>query len=201
MGAHTPSRPGPATSTGPGPVFGMLALMWAVFVGEVLAPVDLTRWGLRAHDVHAWYGIATMPFLHAGLAHIVGNSLPFLVLGIFVCWHGHRAFWRVIACGMVCSGLSAWLLSPPGTIVVGASGLEFALFTFLVARPLLPRHGSWRRTLADVVVALAVIAVYGSAMLAGVLAAGPSVSWQGHLGGAVGGLVAAAGTSRRGEDA
>lgn len=199
MSPRTPSRPG-VTATGPGPVFAMLALMWGVFVAEIVWPEDLTHYGLRAHDIHAWYGILTMPFLHAGLAHIVGNSLPFLVLGIFVCWHGHRAFWRVIAWGMVGSGVFAWLLTPAGTTVIGASGLVFALFAFLVARPLLPGHSSWRRVLADVLVALAVILVYGSAMVAGILAAGPSVSWQGHLGGALGGLVAAVGSARAGEE-
>lgn len=200
MTAQTPATRFRADPTGPGPVFAMLAAMWAVFVAEVVLPVDLTRWGLRAHDIHAWYGILTMPFLHVGLAHIVGNSLPFLVLGIFVCWHGHRTFWRVIGWAMVLGGVFAWLFTPAGTVVVGASGLVFALFAFLVARPLLPGHSSWKRVLADVLVALAVIVVYGGAMVSGILAAGPSVSWQGHLGGALGGVVAAWSTSRSRDD-
>ncbi len=185
---------------GPGPVLTLLALMWAVFACEVFLPGNWTRYGLVAGDPHAWYGVVTAPLLHASLAHIVGNSVPLLVLGTLVCLHGHRAFWQVIAWSAVLGAAVAWLLTPAGTVIVGASGLVFGLFTYLVVRAVSPGTGSWRHRLVDILVAALVVSVYGSAMLAGILDAGPSVSWQMHLGGAAGGAVAAltgAGTGRR----
>jgi len=185
---------------GPAPVLGLLALMWAVFACEVFLPGDWVSYGLVARDPHAWYGVVTAPLLHASLSHIVGNSVPMLVLGILVCVHGHRAFWQVIAWSAVLGAAVAWLLTPAGTVIVGASGLVFGLFAYLVVRAFVPGTGSWTRRLADVAVAAVVVSVYGGVMVAGIVNAGPSVSWQMHLGGALGGALAAlsgAGNERR----
>lgn len=176
---------------GPAPVLGLLALMWAVFACEVFLPGDWVSHGLVARDPHAWYGVVTAPLLHASLSHIVGNSVPMLVLGILVCVHGHRAFWQVIAWSAVLGAAVAWLLTPAGTVIVGASGLVFGLFAYLVVRAFVPGTGRWTRRLADVAVAAVVVSVYGGVMVAGIVNAGPSVSWQMHLGGALGGSLAA----------
>lgn len=184
-------HPRVSTRRGPAPVLALLGLMWAVFAVQILTPGDLIRYGLVAHDPHSWYGVVTAPLLHASVSHIVGNSVPLLVLGTLVCLHGHRAFWQVIAWAAVTGAVAAWLLTPAGSVVVGASGLVFGLFAYLVVRAFVPGTGTWTRRLGDVVVAALVISVYGGAMLAGIVNAGPSVSWQMHLGGALGGALAA----------
>ncbi|MDN6795282.1 MAG: rhomboid family intramembrane serine protease [Propionibacterium sp.] len=188
-----PSKPrsGRDEARGPAPVLGLLAAMWIVFACEVFVPGDWVSHGLVARDPHAWYGVVTAPLLHASLSHIVGNSAPMLVLGILVCMHGHRAFWQVIAWSAVLGAGVAWVLTPAGTVIVGASGLVFGLFAYLVVRAVVPGTGSWRRRVVDVVVAAGVVSLYGGVMVAGILNAGPSVSWQMHLGGALGGALAA----------
>ncbi|WP_415134654.1 rhomboid family intramembrane serine protease [Microbacterium sp.] len=89
----------------------------------------------------------------------------------------------------VIGGLGTWIVNAPGTLTVGASGLVFGYFGYLVMRVFAPGRVAHRILYA--VVALVVIGVYGGSMLAGVFAAAAGVSWQGHLFGAIGGGAAA----------
>ena len=177
--------------SGASPVILMLALMWAVFALEHLLPLDWTRLGVIARDPASWYTAITAPFIHVSLAHIIGNSIPFAALGWLVARHGPRALGVVVACSMVMGWAGAWLLAPAGTVVVGASGLVFGFFTYLVVSAVVPGTQSLGRALMDFFIAAAVIIIYGAAIWRGILHAGPSVSWQMHLGGAIGGVGAA----------
>ena len=85
---------------------------------------------------------------------------------------------------VVVGGLGTWLTAPSNTVVIGASGLVFGFATYLVAR------GSYTRTPWHIVGGLIVIVVYGSTLATGLVPT-PGISWQGHLFGAVGGVVAA----------
>jgi len=170
----------------------MLALMWTVFLLEgTLRGVDWMAFGLVAGDVDHWWGVFTAPFVHAGLAHIVGNTVSFAVLGGLVALRSHREFWIATAWAMIGGGVVAWVLTPPGTVIVGASGLVFGYFAFIVVRAVVPGGRTVWGAVRDLLVAVVVVVLYGGAMASGILAAGASVSWQMHLGGAIGGAVAA----------
>ncbi|MCI1640957.1 MAG: rhomboid family intramembrane serine protease [Actinomyces sp.] len=187
-----PARTSRRGAAGPAPVVAMLALIWAVFVAETVVPgVDLVSFGLIAGDPDRWWGVFTAPFLHAGLAHIVGNTMSFVVLGTLVALRSHREFYAVTVWAMIGGGALAWVLTPAGTVVVGASGLVFGYFSDIVVGALIPGGRTLGIAVRDVLIAVVVVAVYGAAMAQGILAAGPSVSWQMHLGGALGGAVAA----------
>ncbi|MFC6359459.1 rhomboid family intramembrane serine protease [Luteococcus peritonei] len=158
--------------------------MWLLEVLDTLSGHALDRLGLRSWQLDDLWGVFTAPWLHLGWQHLANNSVPLLVLGFLVALAGVRR-WVVTALVVVlCSGLAAWLLSPPGTLTLGASGLVFGFLTYLLVR------GWWTRDWRQVLVGLVVLVVYGS-VLWGVLPTGPSISWQGHLGGAVGGVLAA----------
>ena len=94
-----------------------------------------------------------------------------------------RALWATVVI-VVVSGLFAWLLSPPHTVTIGASGLIFGWLTYLLVRGFLTRNG------AQIAISIGVVVLYGG-VLWGVLPTQPGVSWQAHLGGAVGGVLAA----------
>ena len=81
-------------------------------------------------------------------------------------------------------GLGTWLVAPSSTLHLGASILVFGYAAYLIAR------GLFDRRFASLAVGVAVAFVYGSALLVG-LVPRPGISWQGHLFGALGGLVAA----------
>lgn len=107
-----------------------------------------------------------------------------MILGMLALMTGWSAFVVSTVGSVAVSGLLVWLIAPTGTVTAGASGLIFGWFTFLLA------YGFWSRRWVPLLIAAGTLIVYGS-MLWGVLPSGSGVSWQAHLGGAAGGLVAA----------
>src|SRR3954451_2190135 len=167
-------------------VAGLVAVMWVVeVIDQVFSGADLDQYGIRPHDApDGLIGIATAPFLHAGFGHLIGNTIPFLVLGAMIALSGLA---RVVSATLIIAlvgGLGVWLFAPTGTDHIGASGVVFGYAAYLIAR------GVFSRNLLHLGAGLFVIAVYGSTLLFG-LAPRDGISWQGHLFGAVGGVVAA----------
>lgn len=172
-----------------GAPIALLAIMWAVQLADSILPGSFSGFGIRSWDPSGLLGVVFAPLLHASWAHLIGNSAPFLVLGCLVAAEGARRFWAVTGIIAVIGGIGTWAVNTPGTLTVGASGLVFGYFGYLVARVL--ALGRVAHRILYAVVALLVIGAYGAAMLAGVFAAGAGVSWQGHLFGAIGGGLAA----------
>lgn len=167
----------------------LLALMWAIQLADAVLPGSFTGFGLRSWDFTSLGGLILGPLLHANWAHLIGNSLPFLVLGCLVAVEGARRFWIVTAVVVLVGGAGTWLVNAPGTLTVGASVLVFGYFGYVVFRVFAPGRVAHR--IAYAIVALIVIGLYGSVMLAGVFGAAQGVSWQAHLFGAIGGALAA----------
>lgn len=165
-------------------VGGMLALMWGLEAVDVVTFNSLDSLGIEPRQFSGLAGILIAPFLHFGWAHLISNSAPFLVLGVLVFISGVKDFVWTTVVVVLCSGLTAWLLSPPGSITAGASGVVFGWLAYLLIR------GVFTRSLTQIAVAVVVFMLYGS-VLWGVLPGVPGVSWQGHLGGAAGGCLAA----------
>lgn len=172
-----------------GAPIALLAVMWAVQLADSILPWSFSGFGIRSWDPAGLLGILFAPLLHASWPHLIGNSVPFLVLGCLVAAEGARRFWAVTSVIVVIGGVGTWVVNAPGTLTVGASGLVFGYFGYLVARVFAPERVAHRVLYA--IVALVVISVYGATMLTGVFAAGSGVSWQGHLFGAIGGGLAA----------
>jgi membrane associated rhomboid family serine protease len=171
-------------------MIALLAGLWALELVDQLSGNALDSFGIHARELDGLPEIATAPFLHYGWDHLISNSMPFLVLGFLVLLGGLARWLISSAISIVSSGLAAWLLSPADTVILGASGLIFGWLTYLLAR------GLYSRKAGQVVVSLVVLVVYGS-LIWGVLPSAAGVSWQAHLGGAVGGLIAARVLHRR----
>ncbi|GAB3989576.1 rhomboid family intramembrane serine protease [Actinoallomurus acanthiterrae] len=175
-----------------GAVFITVALLgacWAVEVANYGG--DLTRqYGIQPHNVHALWHIFTAPFLHANLDHIVANSVPLAIFGFLTALRGLGRFIAVSVITIVVSGLGVWFLSPSNVVTVGASGLIFGYFGYLLAR------GFFERRVLDILLGVAIALVYGT-MIFGVLPGQPGISWQAHLFGLIGGVVAARLTRQR----
>jgi membrane associated rhomboid family serine protease len=161
----------------------MTALMWVLEVVDV-AGGNLDANGIHPRDVDTLPDIAFAPFLHAGWGHLIGNTVPFLLLGGAIALSGLARTAAVTAIVALVGGLGTWLIGPADTNHIGASGLVFGFAAYLIAR------GVFSRRLLHLVAGLAVIAVYGATLLFGFIPH-PGISWQGHLFGAVGGVVAA----------
>jgi membrane associated rhomboid family serine protease len=130
------------------------------------------------------------PFLHDGFLHLLSNTVPFAVMGALIALSGAARVLAVTAIVGLVSGIGTWLLGGDGTIHIGASGIVFGYATYLMARGLLSRRP------AQVGVGLAVALLWGTAFLGGLLPS-PGISWQAHVFGAVGGVVAARALDRR----
>ncbi|MFC7622998.1 rhomboid family intramembrane serine protease [Microlunatus sp. GCM10028923] len=181
----SPVRAGAATAVRSAVVMGgLLALLWILEGFDSLIGGRLDGYGIHAQELDGLPGIFTAPLLHAGWAHLISNSVPFFVLGLLVLLGGlARWIWSSLI-AIISSGLTAWLLTPANTVIIGASGLIFGWLTYLLAR------GVWSRKPGQVVIAVAVLLFYGS-LIVGVLPGAAGVSWQAHLGGAIGGVLAA----------
>jgi membrane associated rhomboid family serine protease len=181
-------RPGSSLALGL-PVVGLLAIMWLSEFVDQTTPLDLDYYGIRPRTLGGLLGIPLAPLLHGSFAHLVANAGAFLILGLAIAYTTRR-FWTVTIAVTLIGGLAVWLLGDPGTVTIGASGVVYGYGAFLVA------WGLFTRRLLAVVVAVAVVLVYGG-LVWGVLPSNPMVSWQGHLFGAVAGVVTARWLSRR----
>ena len=162
----------------------LIAVLYAVEFADQLTPAtSLDDNGIVPRAVDGLDGIVWAPLLHAGWAHLISNTLPLLVLGWLVLANGARQFIAVTATVWIVGGLGTWLIGAPPTHV-GASGIAFGWMVFLLVR------GFFLGSVGQILVA-AVLFFYWGGMLWGVLPRQPGISWEGHLCGALGGLLAA----------
>ena len=165
-------------------VGGILAVMWALELLDAVTLNALDSFGIQPRQLSELPNILWAPLLHFGWPHLISNSVPFLVLGVLTYLSGTGRFVATTLISAIVSGLTAWLLAPPGSITAGASGVIFGYLTYLLVR------GFYTRSVGQILLAVVVFAIYGTVLL-GVLPGTPGVSWQGHLGGAVGGVLSA----------
>lgn len=165
-------------------VAAMAALMWVLEIADQVGGTDLDRYGIRPRDADGLLGIGAAPFLHAGLGHLAGNTVPFLVLGAVIALSGLARVVAVTAIVGLVGGAGTWLVAPAGSDTIGASGLIFGYATYLIARALFSRN------LVHLAAGAVVLAIYGATLLLALVPT-PGVSWQGHLFGGAGGVVAA----------
>jgi membrane associated rhomboid family serine protease len=171
-------------------VVAMVALMWLTEVVDQIGLGDLDNYGIHPRDVDGLPEILAAPFLHAGFGHLVSNTVPFLVMGAAIAFAGLVRVALVTLVVALVSGLGTWLIASPDSVHLGASGVVFGYAAYLVARGLLSRR------LVELAVGALVVGVWGLGMLQGLLPQ-ERISWQAHLFGAVGGVLAAALFARR----
>jgi membrane associated rhomboid family serine protease len=162
-------------------VLGILAVLWII---QVINNADGYRlsidYGIEPHQVSSLPYIFTAPLLHWSWAHIEGNSVPLLVLGFLAAFRGIPKFLGVTAVVVLSSGLFVWLTSPVNADTVGASGVIFGWFGYVVVR------GFFDHKRVDIVIGILIGINYIS--LFSLLFPAPHLSYEGHIGGLVGGL-------------
>jgi membrane associated rhomboid family serine protease len=163
---------------------GIVGLMWLLEVVNTLDSNRLDSDGILARSVGHLWGIFTAPFLHVSFQHLISNTVPFVFMGVIIALHGARRLALVTLIVLVVGGLGTWLIAPSHSVTVGASGLVFGYATYLLVR------GLFDRSALEVLVGILVGVVWGGALISSVV---PhyGISWQGHVCGAIGGVVAA----------
>jgi membrane associated rhomboid family serine protease len=163
---------------------GLVGLMWLSEIIDTALHGGLDQYGIIARNPQGLVGIITAPFLHMGFGHLISNTLPLVTLGALIAVSGAKRLFAVTAIITVIGGFGTWLISPPNTITIGASGLVFGYAAYLITR------GLFNRRLGQVLIGVVVVLVWGSALLGGLLPQ-DGISWQGHLFGGIAGVLAA----------
>ncbi|AQA04297.1 rhomboid family intramembrane serine protease [Mycobacterium sp. MS1601] len=178
----------PGWVVGGATVVSFVVLLYVIEIFDQLSGHSLDRNGIRPLESDGLKGIIFAPLLHADWAHLVANTVPALVLGFLVSLAGMSRFIWATAIIWILGGIGTWLIGDLGsqyeTNHIGASGLIFGWLTFLLV------FGFFVRSAVQITIGIVVLFVYGG-ILWGVLPGTFGVSWQGHLCGAVAGVVAA----------
>jgi membrane associated rhomboid family serine protease len=167
--------------------FLMVGFIVVIWVLQIVNWADSYRldvsYGILPHDLARLPEIFTAPFLHFSWDHIEGNSGPLFVFGLLAAYRGVTRFLGVTLLVAVTSGLAVWLFQGSDELTVGASGLIFGYFGYVLARGVIDRN------LIDALAAV-VMALSYAYILTVAIPGAHGVSWIGHLGGLVGGLAA-----------
>jgi membrane associated rhomboid family serine protease len=163
---------------------GLVGLMWLSEIVDTATHGALDQYGIISREPRGLIGILTAPFLHLGFGHLISNTLPLVTLGALIAVSGAARLFAVTAIVTVIGGFGTWLISPPNTITIGASGLVFGYASYLIIR------GLFNRRLGQVLLGIVVVMVWGSALFSGLLPQ-DGISWQGHLCGGIAGVLAA----------
>ncbi|MBT6273232.1 MAG: rhomboid family intramembrane serine protease [Chromatiales bacterium] len=150
------------------PVLVLVAIIWVVEVVNWVLGHSLNGLGIGPRSITGLTGLVTAPFLHAGPWHALSNTFPLLVFGYLLSVRSVERFIRVSLYITVLGGAAVWLFGR-GAVHVGASGLVFGLFGYLLA-------AAWyERSPAAIGSAVVVVLLYGGLVWGLVPSAGVSV--------------------------
>ncbi len=173
-------------------LLALIVIIWIIEIINIFLQHQLNHYGIVPRTIPGLRGILFSPFLHGGMGHVISNTLPLLILGGLVALRGQTNFIGVTGFIIFAGGLGLWAIGRPwpwddaqSLVHVGASGLVFGYFGYLVAR------GWYERSLLSILVAAVVIFMFGSGMLFGLLPTTTYVSWEGHLSGLLAGALIA----------
>jgi len=190
-GALLPARVKPAVIT----VTSLGVLITIVqILNSLWSPAyTLTReFGLQSRSLHGLIGVLTAPLLHGSWAHLLSNIVPLLIFGFLIMLGSVRQFVAVTVLVWLVAGMGVWLVGPAHTVTVGASGVVFGWLAYLVTR------GVFTRNVGQIAIGVVLLVLWGGVFWTGIvkvavadIAGVVTISWQGHLFGAVGGVLAA----------
>ncbi|MBX7225113.1 MAG: rhomboid family intramembrane serine protease [Chitinophagales bacterium] len=166
-----------------------VVIIWMVHAVNWTFNGALAQFGIYPRDFSHWYGIILSPFIHgiskeSAFGHIISNTLPFLVLGTLMFTLYERIAHYAMAIIWLSFGLGVFLFARGNSYHIGASGLIYGFAAFLFFM------GIFRHDVKSIAIAALVSIFYGG-MVWGILPIQEGVSWEGHLFGGIGGILAA----------
>ncbi|AFY73085.1 putative membrane protein [Synechococcus sp. PCC 7502] len=162
-----------------------VALIWFIEILDTFVfRRSLDQFGIIPHNIIGLRGILFAPFLHGSFTHVAANTMPFLVLGWFIMLRGVNQFFVVSFWAALIGGLGTWFVGNPNSVHVGASGVIFGYLGFLIFK------GYFERSFVAVILSFLAAFLYGG-VLWGILPIQHGISWEGHLFGFIGGIIAA----------
>ena len=162
------------------PVCFVLTL-WLVFWAQVRFLPSIKHFGVYPQKLEGLIGIFTSPFIHSDIEHLYHNSIPLFILSVALFYFYRKIAWKILLYGILLSGLITWIIGRPANHI-GASGLVYVLVSFMFFKGVFAKH--YRL----VALSLMIIFLYGS-LIWYAFPVKEGMSWEGHLGGLISGLV------------
>lgn len=164
------------------PLF-LVMIMWIVFWIEMRFHTDFTKYGILPRSLQGSLGILTSPFIHSGFSHLWSNTVPIAVLTFFLGIFYYKESTRILIFGVLLSGVLTWMIGRT-SYHIGASGLIYVLASFIFFK------GVFINNYRHIAASLIIVFLYGS-LIWYVLPVKSHISWEGHLSGAITGLILA----------
>jgi len=159
-----------------------VAFVWGLEIIDLLPAVDMDALGVRPRSIFGLIGIPLMPFLHGDFSHLLSNTFPFLILGWIVLRAEKEDFIAASVTIILLGGIGTWLIGRDNSIHIGASGLVYGYFGYVIIRAFLERRPKWIAT------GLFVGIFYGGMFFGMLPSFNQEISWEGHLCGMVAGI-------------
>lgn len=167
----------------------IIGFLWLIEIADrIVFGGHLQNHGIRPRDFSHLEGLLFAPFLHGDFAHLIGNSISLLILGAAILIKGWRDLLIVSVASALTAGIVVFIIGKSGTNHVGASSVIFGYFGYLIGMGIYQRDGF------NILLAVLVVFFYGGAaitMFPTETVRAASISWEGHFGGAIGGLLTA----------
>lgn len=185
-GGANPARVGVGhrLKTGMGYATTYVVVIWAVHIAnEFVLGGSLLAYGVHPLDTTAWWTVFTAPLIHGNFAHLISNTVPGAFFTFFIAASGRYVWLKSTLIIVLVAGMGTWLIGGVGTVHIGASGVLYGWFAYLLVR------GIFNRSLGQLAIGVVIASVY-SGLIWGIFPTMPGVSWQAHLCGFIGGVVA-----------
>ncbi len=170
------------------PPLRLVFFMWLVYSIQVYMFIDLGFFGILPRSLKGLLGVFTAPMIHGSLTHLISNTFPLIFLGSTLYIFYDRIASTVFVQAYFLTNTLVWIFGRP-FYHIGASGLVYALATFLIF------FGIFRRNVRSIIISLIILLVYGG-LIYGIFPYDNRISWESHLFGAMTGLGIAYGMSR-----
>ena len=162
------------------------ASIWIVFLANfIIFFAEFKNFGIRPRDPAGLIGIPLSPFLHANWGHLISNSIPLFIL-TFIILHFYKKLWLPVTIfSVLLGGTAVWALAQSDSNHIGASGVIFSYIGFILF------SGIFRRSFKSILIGVIILFLYGGVLIKGIMPGQEGISWQGHLFGAIAGVIAA----------
>lgn len=166
----------------------VLAYLWMTFNGGSTNTMVLIRYGARYTPLilqGQWWRLITAGFLHVGLEHLVINMVTLYFIGMYVeNIFGHVAMLVIYLASILSGNIASMYFQPMRAVSAGASTGIFGLFGAFLMLGLAFHDNPVIQQIARQFLILVIFNIGADLLM-------PGIDLAGHLGGLIGGFLAA----------